>query len=479
MSTDSTFKPNSTHGKFWEGYMLENSFAFKLFTYFPPFGLLGLDKFLLRSPLTALLKFLVNLGFWGAWYWYDVIQLAFDEDREIAAEYGFSNPYGPSGHGFELVKDLKENDGLEPSKYYKGSSTPWLLMLYVFLSLCISFTGLPQIFFGDYQGGLVKLATSVLLAPVYMLYGFADIAQSSVLEKEGLLRPWPFVAGFFFLLDKFPATLLLPSDDVKDENGEIIEPSLKTVQVEAYKKEVADLVAGGKKTAPSAVAAGAKKLVTKSEKKKPEAAPAQQGGSAPNTNDPRAPNKTSNDPGAPNNTSNDPGATNSNSENSGGEPEGSAQQGAKTGFQKLVELGQAGLEMLPWYGANKALSSTANLVSGISGAVGKEAAKDPKAVLGILGSAPAVPAVPGAPGVPTTPAAAAAAGGGIQSGGGLSAFSEITDYVMIGGIVLLIVGGFAAAVYHKIVPSQKKEDGDDSKRKDSERDDAPPVPGGI
>jgi len=90
------YNPNASQGDFWGGYMLDFN-LFRVLAILPFTGLLGIDQLALRSPFTALLKFLVNLFFYGAWYIYDVIQLVVDKTN--IAKYGMSTPFGPRGAG--------------------------------------------------------------------------------------------------------------------------------------------------------------------------------------------------------------------------------------------------------------------------------------------------------------------------------------------------------------------------------------------
>ncbi len=219
MSTDSReeFKPNSTHGKFWGGYMLEK-IPYGILVVFG--GFFGLDKIALRSPLTAFLKFIVNILFLGAWWVYDILQLFFDQ--KFVAQYGHTTPFGVSGHGYQLIHGLtkeKKHELPDPSPYYNGVVSTFLFILYVSLASFMGFTGLPNIAYGDHFGGLSKLISNVFILPmvVNMIYQMIDVYRSSTLEKDGLSRPWPTTAGLVFLGDKYPATLLLPSEQANTQ----------------------------------------------------------------------------------------------------------------------------------------------------------------------------------------------------------------------------------------------------------------------
>ncbi len=242
MSTvsEKSFIPEPTHGDYWGGYMLDSWF-YKVLAIFPLTGFLGIDHLALRSPFTAILKFLVNILFWGAWYIYDIIQMMMD--NTFVAKYGMSTPWGPRGNGYKLFKDLTEdnlNEFPKSSSYYAGFLGTFLFLLYSLSSAYLSFTGLPSFIAGDYVGGLVKLCT-IFLLPVYLVTGIYEFFTAGNLEKEGVPRTWPIISpGIMPTLlindpaDRYPAVNLLP----KEES----EKQLKT-----YKTKVDDWKSNGNK----------------------------------------------------------------------------------------------------------------------------------------------------------------------------------------------------------------------------------------
>ncbi len=257
MSTDSReeFKPNSTHGKFWGGYMLEK-IPYGILVVFG--GFFGLDKIALRSPLTAFLKFIVNILFLGAWWVYDILQLF---DGTFVAKYGHTTPFGVSGQGYRLIHNLtkeKTNEYTQPSNYFNGSVSTFLFILYVCLASFMGFTGIPNIVYGDYLGGLSKLISNVFILPmvVNMIYQVIDIYRSSTLEKDGLSRPWPTTAGLVFLQDKYPATLLLPTAEAKDQKTTYLETERELREVQYVKDEKGNTVIDEKTKQPKILQKG-------------------------------------------------------------------------------------------------------------------------------------------------------------------------------------------------------------------------------
>jgi hypothetical protein len=222
MSTEANkadFKPNPTQGDFWGGYMTEG-WLYKFLAIFPLTGFLGIDKLALRSPFTAILKFFVNVFLLGGWYFYDIIQLLTDE-VELVGKYGFSTPFGVSGHGYRLLHNLtstKVDEFSQPSPYNGGLIASLLFLCYLGMTAFLGFTGFPAMLAGDFNGGLMKLFSNFLIIP-FFFYFFAqllDVFRCVSLEKDGVNHPWPLFP-FLTIFEKYPAMNLLPEEQGKKE----------------------------------------------------------------------------------------------------------------------------------------------------------------------------------------------------------------------------------------------------------------------
>ncbi len=172
--------------------------VFKTLALIPLTGLLGIDYLALRSPFTAFLKLVVNLLFFGVWYFYDVVQVV--TDPEFVAKYGLSRPWGLSGDGFRMfnntltvggVATKHSNEFPKPSPYYGGPLGLFNYIAYVAMTPYLGFTGLNSALAGDWGGFGYKLATCLFLAPYYMISSILDYFNSGKIEKEGVPRPWP------------------------------------------------------------------------------------------------------------------------------------------------------------------------------------------------------------------------------------------------------------------------------------------------
>lgn len=236
--SDSKFIPDPSQGDYWNGYMLDFTW-YKLLAVFPITGFLGIDQLALRSPLTATLKFFVNVAFWGAWYFYDLIQVFTDE--EYVAKYGMSSPYGPRGHGYKFFKNITENNLNEfpsASPQYGGFLSTILYIFYAFATLYWSFLGMPSFIAGDYTGGIIKIVSLALIItfPIYLFTGIFEYFNSGETELKGAKRTWPFVPGLMSFLFhdpnlNYPAVNLLPKEEAEKQ----LIPY--TEIVEQYKKE--------------------------------------------------------------------------------------------------------------------------------------------------------------------------------------------------------------------------------------------------
>jgi hypothetical protein len=239
MSTDSEsrFIPDTSQGDFWGGYKSE-FFWYKALAIFPLTGFLGTDHLLLRSPFTAVLKFLVNIFFYGAWYFYDIIQLLMDS--EFIAKYGMSAPWGPKGHGYRFFKDVTENNLNEfakPSAQSNGFVGSLAYIFYTMFCLYIPFLGGSSFVAGDYVGGAMKIISLAFIFtfPYYMITGALEYFRSGDVEKVGVPRSWPvqFLTRFLLHDDSefYPAVNMLPEEEIAKQM------KVHDEKVDAFKKQ--------------------------------------------------------------------------------------------------------------------------------------------------------------------------------------------------------------------------------------------------
>ena len=215
--SESKFIPSSYQGDFWGGYKADY-FLYKAFA-ISPLGFFGADQLILRSPFTAFLKFIVNVLFYGAWYFYDIIQVLTDE--EFIANYGMSTPWGPKGLGYRFFKDVTPNNINElpnPSSDYAGISGTIAFILYNLFCLYVPF-GFDAWAAGDYVGGLMKILSLIFIftIPYYMITGFFNYFRSGTVEKEGVPRSWPVQGLMRFLLhddaEFYPAVNMISKEE--------------------------------------------------------------------------------------------------------------------------------------------------------------------------------------------------------------------------------------------------------------------------
>jgi hypothetical protein len=162
------------------------------------FGFFGLDHFWLRSPLSGLIKAIVNVFTLGMWYFYDVIQIATEQER--VQKYGLSAPvFGPLGIGAGMFRSGAGADGEGETL----SKSPFRYLLYVIM-LLVPFTfGLEYVVAGDSGGAGFKFLTSIfffILAPVGIIYTLMNFIHAVVIPKS------LFEQGTYHL---FPASLFI------------------------------------------------------------------------------------------------------------------------------------------------------------------------------------------------------------------------------------------------------------------------------
>lgn len=220
-ASDLKFTPDPSQGDYWGGYMLDAT-VYKALAMFPLTGLLGIDHLALRSPFTALLKLLINLFFYGAWYFYDIIQIV--TDSTFVAKYGMTTPWGPRGHAYKFFSNLTEQNIGEfdkASPYNGGFFAAFLFLLYLILGIFLGFTGLPSILAGDFSGGIAKLFSNFAVIPFffYLVFMPYEFFKAGSVEKTGVPRTWP-LAPWFMLKETHPALNLLPKEEAEKQAKE-------------------------------------------------------------------------------------------------------------------------------------------------------------------------------------------------------------------------------------------------------------------
>ena len=168
----------ATQGSYWKGAQLPY-WIYMVVTMLPFTGALGLDHLLLRSPITALLKFL-SLPLFGYWYFYDIAQAA--GERDLLEKYGIAVPfYGPTGIGAGIFSGT-EGIPLAPNEI----PGPWKYFAYA-LATCF-FIAFPinKFIIGDYAGGIAQLCMYLIL-PLAICWGLYDIYRV-LLDTKGIFE---------------------------------------------------------------------------------------------------------------------------------------------------------------------------------------------------------------------------------------------------------------------------------------------------
>jgi len=147
-------------------------------------GFFGLDHLYLRSPSTAVLKFVLNIVGLGLWYFYDLIQILAEKDTVM--KYGLSVPgIGPLGIGAGMFKD--NHPGEPPSK------SPFRYLAYMCL-VWLPF-GFEYLVAGDSNGALAKFI-SMFLLPIGIIWTILNVFNAYFNTKslftKGSYRMFPF-----------------------------------------------------------------------------------------------------------------------------------------------------------------------------------------------------------------------------------------------------------------------------------------------
>ncbi len=189
-----------TQGSYWKGAQI-SYFVYILLTIF--FGLFGLDHLLLRSPLTAILKFLSIVPLLGFWYFYDIAQAL--GEREYVEKFGIGVPfYGPTGIGAGMFSGTKDIP-LSP----KNIPGPWRYFAYVVATYISIALPINKLVLGDYIGGILHILFYILfpLTFIAILWSFYDvyhvIFKTRMLFEQGVphMVPASTLVGQYFRRD--------------------------------------------------------------------------------------------------------------------------------------------------------------------------------------------------------------------------------------------------------------------------------------
>ena len=209
-----------TQGSYWKGGQIPY-WLYMIFVILPFTGVLGADHLLLRSPITAVLKFLSMVPLFGFWYFYDIAQLG---ERDLITKNGISIPfYGPMGIGAGIFTE--KGQPKSPAEVPR----PWIFMAYVITSLLFVAFPVNKIIIGDYWGALTLLGMYVLspltlglLIFVAIGWGFYDIYRiffkTSDLFEKGAARIFPasLAVGDYFNRGAMGPLPTEPHDPSKD-----------------------------------------------------------------------------------------------------------------------------------------------------------------------------------------------------------------------------------------------------------------------
>ena len=122
-------------------------------------GAIGLDHLYLRSPLTFLAKCVVNMLFFGVWWFYDAAQAIFNSD--VVKVYGLGVPgLGPKG----IAAGVLSSD--TPSKKHMN------FFVYALALIAGGVFGLDSFLVGDKQSGLIRLISMISMIGLPVALGW-------------------------------------------------------------------------------------------------------------------------------------------------------------------------------------------------------------------------------------------------------------------------------------------------------------------
>ncbi len=178
-------------------------------------GFIGLDHFYLRSNETAIKKLLVNVIFFGFWYFYDIIQIL-TEGKKIKAE-GLSSPLDwIQGIGRGMFAPPKKKEDEEKPKF----SAPKSYMIFTILAVVLGMFGADKFYLGYSWQGIVKIIS--VFSVIFSVFGifwvlydaFYALFLTDSIMKKGIFTPPPYS---FIFKEPIPAKKLFEVQEEKEE----------------------------------------------------------------------------------------------------------------------------------------------------------------------------------------------------------------------------------------------------------------------
>jgi len=177
-------------------------------------GFVGGDHLWLRSPVTAILKLIVNVFTLGSWYVYDIIQIF--KDREKVLKYGLSIPV-VGAEGIAAGVFIDNPDGTKKEATAK-SPFKWL----AYLALLWLPLGLDSLVGGDLIGALAKFISTFnpfmwLILIIWKMFDYYNtIVSPTVLWEKGIVRFFPFS----LFIDAYHPTKMGPLDPIPSASNQ-------------------------------------------------------------------------------------------------------------------------------------------------------------------------------------------------------------------------------------------------------------------
>lgn len=185
-------------------------------------GFFAIDHLYLRSTTTFIAKFIVNVFFFGLWYWWDMAHAIFNADT--IKVYGLSIPgWGPAGIAAGVLSHEV------PEKKH-------LHFLFYAISLIFGgFFGLDSFVVGDRQTGIIRLlcAISIIFAPIALAFWGYGLFQfftntSEVVNEHNEFFGSPKYSFASRMRTRFPLLgwLFSPLESIKIAINNVVGPAL-------------------------------------------------------------------------------------------------------------------------------------------------------------------------------------------------------------------------------------------------------------
>jgi TM2 domain-containing membrane protein YozV len=154
-------------------------------------GFFGLDYWYLGAPGTGILKFIVNITTFGYWWFYDIVNVVFNQEQ--VRLFGPAVPaVGSIGIGGARFRDDER-----PKADKETLDKHMNFMLYGLALTFLGIFGIDSLITGDIEGFMIRLGCffTVILIPISLVWWIANLYSYYGNTNDCINQHWDFFGG--------------------------------------------------------------------------------------------------------------------------------------------------------------------------------------------------------------------------------------------------------------------------------------------